>query len=340
MSKKKVLLITARADQGGGPKQVQQILKYLKDDFDFYVAAPKGYFFSEALQKNCQQFIEIPHRSFKITTYLKLLAFSRNNDIQIIHSHGFGAGVYSRLLGLFQPKIIHTFHGFHLKESFLNRIKIQIEKSLSYQSTALIAVSKSEKRRLEQIGIHSKVIVNGLENFEIEKVTNGIQSNTIKTLGIISRLDPHKNISWVIRNYEKLSQALYPELTILIAGEGEQYNTLFKLVENLQLTSKIKFLGLQDKYDFFKKVDALLFPSLGEGLPYTVLEAMSYKMPIIASRVDGHTDLLDKESLFEFENFSIKIDHVFNKIECYRNKIIENYNIESMSADLKEIYLR
>ena len=98
--KKKILLITVRADTGGGPKHVYDILEGLQNDFDFFIAAPDNERYSNDYKALAKEFLPIPHRKFSLTTLLEIYLFCRKHNIQIIHSHGFGAGLYSRLLGI------------------------------------------------------------------------------------------------------------------------------------------------------------------------------------------------------------------------------------------------
>ena len=90
MMKKKILLITVRADTGGGPKHVYDILKGLQNDFDFYLAAPPKEYYSESFQKLSKGYLPIAHRKFSLLTLFKIFLFCRKNHITTIHSHGFG----------------------------------------------------------------------------------------------------------------------------------------------------------------------------------------------------------------------------------------------------------
>lgn len=338
MSKPKLLLITARSDEGGGPKQVLQILKHLKCSFDFYVAAPSSQKYSPLFKKESSQFIEIPHRRFSFFSFVQILHTIRTEDIRIIHSHGFGAGIYSRLLSLFSVKVVHTYHGVHFKGDYLSKLKRHIDKLLSKLTKISIAVSRSESQKLRKLSIDSTVLENGLEQEELARVKDTSSQDEFKVIGVISRLDPHKNIMWIIDNYKVIECALGENIQILIAGDGEQYNELVKANQEKPYKDNIQFLGFQETYTFFDMVDALIFPSLGEGLPYSVLEAMSYKIPVIASKVSGHTDLLDEESLFTFDVFNIKKRDILNLVEIYRLRIEEQYTIKKMIVKLAKLY--
>ena len=119
---KSILFISSRSDIGGGSKHLNDLLEYLhsnNSEYDIYVAAPLEEPFGPFYKKYSKQFIEIPKRGITITSILELLFFIRKYKIDIIHSHGRGAGMYSRplklltLLLFYKLQVIHTFHGIH-----------------------------------------------------------------------------------------------------------------------------------------------------------------------------------------------------------------------------------
>ncbi len=168
----KILLITVRADFGGGPEHIYNLIKNLPEEIKFFIASPKDYpywgKFSQILTNNLM--IEIPHRKFSLNSLIHLIKFIRNENIDIIHSHGKGAGIYSRLLSLFtHKKCIHTFHGFHIDvyNNLQKRLYISLEKILSIFTTKIISVSKSEFEQLKKNNIAKRskfvLIENGIK---------------------------------------------------------------------------------------------------------------------------------------------------------------------------------
>ncbi|MFH4347153.1 hypothetical protein WAJ13_22105, partial [Acinetobacter baumannii] len=78
----------------------------MDSNIEYYVACPEEepYWdrYTQLLGEG--ELIKIPHRKFKLKYYLEMLSFVKKNNIDIIHSHGKGAGIYSRLLKVFAPK--------------------------------------------------------------------------------------------------------------------------------------------------------------------------------------------------------------------------------------------
>ena len=112
----KILLITVRSDFGGGPRHVDQLINNLPQNIEIYVAYPQdGTPYGQEWNSNSRikSRINIPFRKFSTKTLFEIAKFIKENSINIVHSHGNGAGVYSRLLPLLgvDSKIVHTFHG-------------------------------------------------------------------------------------------------------------------------------------------------------------------------------------------------------------------------------------
>lgn len=309
-TKQRILLISARSDLGGGPKQLAETLGGLSGEFDFYVAAPAEGEFATHFKNSAVKFCEIPHRKAGLTSLLKVLSFVREEQIQIIHTHGFGAGVFSFLPALFGIKVVHTFHGLHFQSSLRGRVKTFLESFFSMLRKKHICVSPSEKFKAHTLGIDSVVIPNGIALAETTNTKQNLNWPP-RIAGVLSRLDVFKNVAWLIENYQ-LIQSRYPELQLLIAGHGEEESNLKALTSKLHLDNLISFVGPQKSADFFQRIDLLLCPSKGEGLPYTVLEAMSFGLPVLASNVPGHCDLLPSECLFSLvkPDFTQSTPHV------------------------------
>jgi glycosyltransferase involved in cell wall biosynthesis len=305
MNKPKVLLISARSDTGGGPKQLDEILRYLREDAEFFVAAPNLGEYASFFQSSPTAYFELPQQKFSLKKLVGLYRFVSEHKIETVHSHGFGAGLYSRALKFSGVRVIHTFHGLHFNSGLKSKLKTFAEWFLRLFTDIHIAVSKSESQKAQKLGIEAKIIPNGLSSAQLQKKKTNLNWPP-KTIGVLSRLDPHKNVAQVIEIFHYWKKK-HPELKLLIAGEGEQEQYLIQKCKELDLEHEVQFLGFQETYQFFDRIDLLVSASLGEGLPYTILEAIGYGVPILCSDVDGHNDLLEEELLFNLESQTWKL---------------------------------
>ena len=221
---RKILQITSRADYGGGPEHLKHLISGLNSSFDFFIAAPSDKPYFEIFKKYglC---IEIQHRKFSVRSLISLLNAVKKHKIDIIHSHGKGAGIYSRILGLMTGKpVVHTFHGFHY--THLNPLHrwfyLSIEKLFAYSTAVFISVSESEKNSCLNAGVvsHDRIVV----------VLNGVSIPTFRkraltkketTLVNISRLSREKGMDVLLDIVRSLSQK-YQGFRLLIIGDGPE----------------------------------------------------------------------------------------------------------------------
>lgn len=147
---------------------------------------------------------------------------------------------------------------------------------------------------------------------ETNSLKNIVSSNTLVghpkvVLGTLSRLSPEKNINFVIRALAFIKQK-HPELNIQlnIAGDGECKTELVNLVQDLQLTDSVHFLGwIKNKSEFFNKIDFLVFPSTYEPFGIIILESFYHMTPVIASNAYGPAEIITHKQngmLFEVDN--------------------------------------
>jgi glycosyltransferase involved in cell wall biosynthesis len=335
-----VLLITSRSDQGGGPRHVYDLACYLKNQgHQVYIASPLTNPFGSLF---CEQFaghIEIPHRRFCLRAWFKLLMFAREKGIAVIHSHGKGAGIYSRPLAIFGFKIIHTFHGLHLKPGIKGKLNSLVERFLSTFTKKIICVAESERGKAISIGISAKnlsVIGNGIKGFEVTQNQIPWEERPI-ILGTLSRLDPHKGNLELLEKFQTLPEHYH----LKIAGEGEEREMLNSYIQSHQLQSRVTLVGeVAAPVSFLESIDIYVSCSKGEGLPYAILEAIIALKPVVASRVSGHIELLNENQLFSGrDDFKERIELASNQdVKKSREVILKNYELSVSCKKIETLY--
>ncbi len=117
---------------------------------------------------------------------------------------------------------------------------------------------------------------------------------------MVARLDLQKGFEYLLRAAREL-RATFPGLKFVIVGEGPDRNEIEDMIQRLGLQSTVVLAGQHsDMPGVYAAMDVFVLPSLNEGLPMTILEAMAASRPVIASRVgaipkvikDGETGLL------------------------------------------------
>ncbi|HEY7751477.1 MAG TPA: glycosyltransferase [Ignavibacteriaceae bacterium] len=362
--KKKIIYITLRSDFGGGPYHIDLLLNKLSGIFDFYIAAPlnKPYGIKWIEQFDEKKFIELPFRSFSPSRFMNLVSFIRKNSIDIIHSHGKGAGIYSRLAKIFVPKVkvIHTFHGFHIQgyNSITRRIYILFERIMNRFTDRFINVSRGER----QVCLGNKifdekksvVIYNAIENINLtdDKLKLRMKLSLPEDRFIVisvTRFNFQKNIPLIISIAERLMKN--NQFFFMIIGEGEEKNKIQKLV-SLKNISNVEMLDSKENIsEYLCASDVYLSTSLWEGLPYSLIEATSSGLPIVASNVTGNNEVVsDNVNGFLF-NIDRSDDAVTRLLELNsspekikqmsRNSLKvfdEKFQLGSMIEKMKEVY--
>lgn len=105
----------------------------------------------------------------------------------------------------------------------------------------------------------------------------------------LARLIPAKGVQYLLQAASLLSRSL-PSLKVVICGDGPFKAILQELAEKLGLASRVIFTGFRaDALSLVQAADIFVLPSLSEGLPLSVLEAMALGKPVIATRVGGNS---------------------------------------------------
>lgn len=337
---------------GGGPKHLYDLSSNLKN-IDVYIAAPKEEPFYSKYKEIGKDVIEIPHRKFNIFKFIILLTYCKENGINVVHSHGRGAGIYSRLLGLFGMRVIHTFHGVHIESGIIGNIKKNIDYILKFSTSKFICVSADELKQALGYGLcvkyNTEVIYNGVLLTEINKVKSdeirekiGVDKETI-LVGTLARFTYQKGLDLFIENvmHKDLNN-----LHFVIAGNGEDFKMIEMLIEKNNLKRHITLIGKTDTPEsFLKDLDIYFSFSRWEGFPLAVLEAMNMgKMCILSDNV-GHRNIGSYENGVLFHNnknfkdlIEANIKNIKNYGESAKKHVNTEFSLEKMILSTEKIY--
>ncbi len=359
--KLKILLITVRADFGGGPEHIYQLANNLINDFDFYIAAPQDfpYFdkYSKLVGKN--NIIEIPHRKFSIKNLLALKSFVKENKIHLIHSQGKGAGIYSRLLRVItKVKVIHTFHGLHIGEynSAQRFFYISIEKFLGLFTHTFINVSKSENELVADFRITNKSKLKVIENGVVipkNKIDAKAFHQSPKTVISFTRFDYSKNTELIIPILVKLREkGKLIDFKFILFGSGPDAEKIKMLADKNKLSENLIFAGsVTETSKHLLNAFCYISTSRWEGMPLGVLEASACGLPVIATNVAGNKDVIDNQIngiLYDINNpneaaellinLSVNNDMWNHISQNARTKAERFYSVHRMADDIKQLY--
>ena len=181
-----------------------------------------------------------------------------------------------------------------------------------------------------------------------EKKKNISNESSIQIL-FVGRLHPVKRPHLLIEAFSLLREE-FPQAKLIIVGDGVERSHLERLVTKLGISDNAKFLGFQNHdnvLEIMRKSDLIVLPSLMEGNPRVLVEAMMIGLPIVATNVPGISDLLQHSRTGHLveqaspKNLYKAISYVLNHNE-YALEIAENarkYAIQEFSQEqvLKKI---
>ncbi|MCX7834004.1 MAG: N-acetyl-alpha-D-glucosaminyl L-malate synthase BshA [Ignavibacteria bacterium] len=247
---------------------------------------------------------------YSIALASKLVDVAIFNEIDLIHvhyaiPHATSAYLAKEILKFENHKkrikIVTTLHGTDitlvgLEPSFLKTLKFSIEQSDGVTAVSNFLKEKtisSYKIKNEIEVIYNFVDVNKYkkcDSSEIKKLKEHFAPNNEKVLIHTSNFRKLKRVPDVIKIFHKVSEKI-PSVLILI-GDGPERSECEKLVRELNLTSKVMFMGKQDSISELLSIsDIFLMPSESESFGLSALEAMSTSIPVISTNIGGLPEL-------------------------------------------------
>lgn len=213
-----------------------------------------------------------------------------------------------------------------------------------------ITISKSVKNKLiKQHIVKDKItIIPCGTELPKHEITNS-QSNNIL---VISRLVPYKRVAWTIRSFAQI-QYDFPDFTLTIIGSGPQEDDLIKLVKELGIHDKVRFLKHISKDTLYAELEQsklLIHPSLVEGFGIVLAEANAYGVPYVAADIPTAvelTNVLQGGVLFKKDDFDdfvnsikklLKNDKLWSDLQDNGVKNVYRYEWKKIAEQTEQLY--
>lgn len=367
--KKIKLLESIRQGQiGGGESHLLSLVEHLdRSKFDVVVLSFTEGPMIERLNKAGVPTHVIPTlKPFDVSTWGRVKRLMREEGIDLLHAHGTRACSNTlwaaRSLGI---PVVYTIHGwsFHDDQNPLVRgLRVMGEKYLTGRSDLNISVSASnrESGRARLPGFESVVINNGIDQ---RRFAGGGSGGAIREeLGIpasavvvvfIARFTAHKQPLTLIRAFSA-AMKLEPSLYLLMVGEGDEQREGEELAGTLGLGTRVIFQPFrQDVPELLAASDIYVLPSLWEGLPIGLLEAMAMGRAVIATGVDGTREivahrenglLVTPGSVSELAEALVELAQSADEREKFgkmaRATVSERFDAGQMTKEIEQAYER
>jgi len=250
---------------------------------------------------------ETTHNAFQIL--LGLTAYLRDHQINLVHTHRYKDTVLgmiaARLAGV--PHAIRTMHGLrepmHGWNDWKFRVYEALDKAVLHRcADRVIAVSRRMAAALSRGGYRPSLITtihNGIDVQTIAAIRTSEQTRqeldvaaSTLVVGTAGRLSAVKGHDTFLRA-ARLVLDREPGARFVIAGSGPLEDELMALASELGIAPACRFLGARnDVHDVMAAMDVFVLPSLNEGLPMAILEAMALGKAVIASNVGGLPEVI------------------------------------------------
>lgn len=306
----RILYVHDNLEFGGGARWFTQLARGLRDRHRILFAGTAGGLLGRKLGE-----IGVPLRPLDFGTRVspmriaRLCALIRGERVTLVHSMGaradFSARVAARLAGA--PVLVSTIamlvDGYEVSplKRALYRAGIRLSERLA---DGFIAVSDAVRKTLvEDHGIPEAKVRRIYSGVELDAFTPGRQNGLASKralgldpeaplVGTIGRLVYQKAHHVFLRAASLVASAI-PDAQFLIVGDGPIRSSLEQLSQELGLRT-CRFTGLrEDVPELLSLMDVFALPSILEGLPRVLLEALAMARPVVAARIDGVTEVLE-----------------------------------------------
>jgi glycosyltransferase involved in cell wall biosynthesis len=286
----------------------------------------------------------------------------KQERIDIVHCHEMKGRLYGLLATIgTKARIITTNHNW-IRSDFLVSCFESLDAFYIRFFPKIIAVSPEVRELMRRYlipGNKINVIINGIDMDEFRQDKAGgnmirkelrIDRN-IPLIGAFGRISPEKGQKYLIAAAVQVLK-IFPEARFLIVGDGFQGEAMKEYATNLGISDRVIFAGFRKNISaFYSALDLFVLPSILEGTPMALLEAMSAKTPVIATRVGGVGRIIQNgqngllvspanseelaEAIIRLLQNSVEADNLSKNALC---TISEKYSSQKMAGEYIKLY--
>lgn len=291
--------------------------------------------------------------------YKQIKKLLSRDAYDIIHCHSPIGGLLTRMAARKARKkgtrVFYTAHGFHFyKGAPLKNwlLYYPVEKICAHFTDVLITINQEDyalaqkKMRAKQVeyvpgvGIELTKFGQAAVDKNAKRKELNIPEEATLLLSV-GELNENKNHETVIRAIKDL------DVYYIIAGKGDLQEHLQSVINDLELTDRVKLLGFRgDVFELCHAADIFVFPSFREGLSVSVMEAMACGLPVVCSQIRGNIDLIDENGGKLFNPHSVEackeairqgVSADWPSMAAHNLEKIQYFSMENINADIGKI---
>lgn len=263
----------------------------------------------------------------------------------VVHIHNIGPGMFAPLLRLFGLPVVMTYHSPNYEHSKWNAparwLLRQCEKISLSCSNRVIFVNKYQ---MEKCGALDKSIFipNGIDPVTRSESTSFLNDHGIhpgKYLLGVGRLTPEKGFEYLVEAANRLPQVKQ----VVIAGASDHDSAYRQQLERLDTDKKVIFTGFttgEDLRQLYSHARLFVLPSVNEGFPMVMLEAMAYGLPIVCSDIPGtrQVDLPEQDyfAVKDVDALCATLTRLLESPDESRHYDLEQYDWKAIAATTRQ----
>jgi glycosyltransferase involved in cell wall biosynthesis len=222
----------------------------------------------------------------------RIRAYLRGGAFDVLHTHGYKANLYGYLAAAPLPvSLVATCHNWSKCSTSLRAYAL-LDHAVLRRYHKIVTVSESVASSLRRFRIPQRRLVtinNGIEISSFESAEpslgNEIQNGARTVVGMVGRLIPAKGAEYFLRAAQGILES-FPSTLFVLVGDGPFRSGLEALAHDLGIERNVVFTGQRgDMPGVYASLDIFVLPSLSEGMPLSILEAMAARRPVVATRV-------------------------------------------------------
>jgi glycosyltransferase involved in cell wall biosynthesis len=263
----------------------------------------------------------------------------------VVHIHNIGPGMFAPLVRLMGLPVVLTYHSPNYEHSKWNAparwLLRQCEKISLHCSNRVIFVNKYQ---MEKCGALDKsvFIPNGIDAVTRSDSTSFLDKHGIhqgEYLLAVGRLTPEKGLEYLVQAANRLPQVQQ----VVIAGASDHDSSYRQQLEKLDTGKKVIFTGFttgEDLRQLYSHARCFVLPSVNEGFPMVMLEAMAYGLPIVCSDIPGTRQVdLPEQSYFAVQDVDALCTALTRLLDAPaepQHYDLEKYDWKTIAADTRQ----
>lgn len=286
--------VALQLETGGMERMLAEFARYAdrrRYDVQFVALGSRGSIASAIESAGCRVTALNARHGIRPALVFRLARYVRDQRIDIVHTHNtkplLYAGPAARLAGA--KAVIHTRHGQRHRSTPRQNLLFKLAARCADR---MVCVSEDSRRLCRHEGVDPR---------STHRIWNGIDPDHFSFKGpsargpavFVGRLSIEKDVATLLKATAMIV-GTHPTFRLQIAGAGSCRTDLSALADSLGLKGHVDFLGnVSDIAELLGRASMFVLPSLTEGLPLTVLEAMACGLPVVATRVGGTPEAVE-----------------------------------------------